>query len=365
VVETIQGIERAQPTLEVKMALPLAIPVYDTPARGLPDATLATAPLSQRQPAAPERGRRLVLSAIIGGLAVAAAAVAMMVLLPGNGKESKLATTEPLATRPGSGTEKWVNSVGIKLVPIAAGEFTMGASADEIERFKAQMWSVEGPQHRVKITKPFWMAAEPVTVGQFRQFVRATSYRPEGSNADAQSWHKPGFIQTDEHTVVYVSWNDAVAFCNWLNTKKEEQGRKYRLPTEAEWEYCCRAGSTTLYYFGDDPGQLGKYAWFAGNANNASHPVGQLKPNAWGLHDMHGNVWQWTADWYAADYYKNSPKEDPLGPSPTKGPGLKPAKVLRGGSYWAEAASCRSASRKERQADYSTPHSGFRVVCER
>jgi len=118
-----------------------------------------------------------------------------------------------------------------------------------------------------------------------------------------------------------------VAFCNRLSALPEEKtaGRIYRLPTEAEWEYACGAGSTTRYSFGDDPAGLRDHAWFEGNASSTSHPVGQKRPNAWGLADMHGNVWEWCADWYDEGYYANSPADDPAGPSERRD------RVVRGG----------------------------------
>jgi formylglycine-generating enzyme required for sulfatase activity len=153
--------------------------------------------------------------------------------------------------------------------------------------------------------------------------------------------------------VVDVSWNDAVAFCQWLSKK---ESKTYRLPTEAEWEYACRAGTTTRYYSGDDPETLAK----AANVTDATAkvkfpdwkytikssdgyvftaPVGKFKPNAFGLHDMHGNAWQWCADWYGAEYYAASPADDPNGPDSGDG------RVLRGGSWYYRPSSTRSASR--------------------
>ncbi len=159
--------------------------------------------------------------------------------------------------------------------------------------------------------------------------------------SEEYSWRNTGFEQTDEHPVVNVSWNDAVAFCKWLSRK---EGKTYRLPTEAEWEYACRAGTTTRYYSGDDPETLAKVANVADAAAKAqfpdwnhgikasdgyvfTSPGGQFKPNAFGLYDMHGNVSQWCSDWYSEDYYTKSPTDDPTGPDS----GIE--RVLRGGCW--------------------------------
>ena len=198
----------------------------------------------------------------------------------------------------------------------------------------------------MRITKPFYLGTYHVTRGQFRQFVADTGYKTDAEKGEKPgawgwdpdkkefgfnekySWRNAGFEQTDEHPVVNVSWNDAVAFCKWLSQK---EGKTYRLPTEAEWEYACRAGTTTRYYSGDDPETLAKVGNVADAAAKAKFPdwkytikandgyvftapVGKFKPNAFGLYDMHGNAWQWCADWYGADYYAKSPADDPTGP---------------------------------------------------
>jgi formylglycine-generating enzyme required for sulfatase activity len=183
------------------------------------------------------------------------------------------------------------------------------------------------------------------------------------------TWKNVGWEQTDEHPVVNVTWNDAVAFCRWLSKK---EGRTYRLPTEAEWEYACRAGTTTRFFSGDDENTLKDVAnvadqsfkpidpgatwapWHDGYPFTA--PVGRFKPNAFGLYDMQGNVWQWCSDWYSKDYYKNSPRQDPPGPDT---PG---ARVVRGGSFGTYAARYRSAYRHFDGQGDRWPGLGFRVV---
>ena len=188
-----------------------------------------------------------------------------------------------------------------------------------------------------------------MTVGQFRAFVRDKHY----------SWQDRGSTQSENQPAVYVSWNDAVAFCDWLSKK---EGKQYRLPTEAEWEYSCRAGTTTAYSFGDDPSKLGEYAWFTGNSGGKTHEVGTKKPNAWGLYDMHGNVWQWCQDWYDdryKEYSKDSPTRDPQGPSAGR------FRVYRGGSFSSTPSYCRSASRYRNVPTLRDSNLGFRVVLVR
>ncbi len=216
------------------------------------------------------------------------------------------------------------NSIGMKLVLIPAGEFMMGSS--DVPR-----GPLERPPHKVRITKPFYLGQYEVTVGQFRQFVTESGY------TGARDVWKTAFpSQTDDQPVVEVNWDDANAFCDWLSKK---EGKEYRLPTEAEWEYACRAGTQTKWTFGDNQSELGDYAWFNRNSLSQTHPVGQKKPNAWGLYDMHGNVWEWCADWLGAYYYASSPVDDPNGPSSGTN------RVLRGGSWVSAATNSRSANR--------------------
>jgi len=179
----------------------------------------------------------------------------------------------------------------------------------------------------------------------------------------------PGFEQTDLHPVVNVSWNDAVAFAKWLGRK---EGKTYRLPTEAEWEYACRAGTTTRYFCGDDAEALAevgnvadgtaktKYPWWpaivAKDGFIYTAPVGQYRPNAWGLHDMHGNVWEWCWDWYGKDFYKASRVDDPAGPLEAA------SRVVRGGGWVNDPRLCRSAYRPRNSPDYRDSNGGFRLT---
>jgi formylglycine-generating enzyme required for sulfatase activity len=258
------------------------------------------------------------------------------------------------------------NSIGMKMVLIPAGEFQMGSSADEIkswndwfkqqEDFKSVNIDREGPQHRVRITRPFYLGAYTVTVGQFRKFVEDSGHGAGTSFIDKdKSWRNAFPDQTDQHPVVNVSWDDAVAFCTWLSRK---EGNAYRLPTEAEWEYACRAGSATRYCFGNDEEgkELGDYAWYEKNSGSGTHPVGEKRANSFGLYDMHGNVWQWCADWCDRDYYAASPTDDPTGPSTGS------SRVLRGGSWNYPARHCRSAYRCGYGPGARINRLGFRVA---
>jgi formylglycine-generating enzyme required for sulfatase activity len=225
------------------------------------------------------------------------------------------------------------NTIGMKLVLIPAGEFLLG-SPDSDEDAAAE----EKPQHRVRITRPFYLGATEVTQGQYRAVVGENPSRFQGSYA---------------LPVEQVSWHEAIRFCNALSDKEgltpcykletaaRLEGAGYRLPTEAEWEYACRAGSTTRFSFGDEYGSLGEYAWFVSNSGGKTHPVGQKRPNAFGLYDMHGNVWEWCGDGYDEKYYASSPGADPLGPSGAAGRD----RVARGGCWRFSPRVCRAAVR--------------------
>jgi len=273
---------------------------------------------------------------------------------------------------------------GMVLVLVPPGEFDMGSAQSEIDqllkkateqgRSAMDLILGEGPRHRVRITKPFYLGKHEVTVGQFRRFVEETGYQTECEkdgrggrvwNAATRrsqygpqyNWRNPGFGQTDEHPVLEVTFNDAAAFCQWLGNLTQQT---YRLPTEAEWEYACRAGTTGHYSFTGGEAKLGRHAWFADNSASRSHPVGRKAPNPWGLHDMYGNAWEWCRDFYEATYYKHSPPADPQGPS------FGFTRVIRGGGceQWAHAGRCRSALRYPYAPDTSLDHLGFRVVRE-
>jgi formylglycine-generating enzyme required for sulfatase activity len=219
----------------------------------------------------------------------------------------------------------------MKLVLIPAGTFTMGSPLNEARRDDD-----EGPQKQVTLTKPFYMGIYEVTQAQYNAVM--------GSN--------PSQFKDDwSHPVENVSWNDAVAFCKKLS---EKTGRTVRLPTEAEWEYACRAGSRTRYSFGDDAEQLPRYAWFRKNSGSKTQPVGQKQSNAWGLFDMHGNVWEWCSDWSGS--YANAVATDPTGPKGGK------SRVLRGGCWYSHSQYCRSADRGGGSPGLRGGNYGFRVA---
>ena len=257
------------------------------------------------------------------------------------------------------------NSLGMKLVLIPAGVFWMGSSPSDDYLIDDEL-----PQHRVRITRPFYLGMCEVTVGQFRQFVEAQSYRTDaesdgqgGFGLDGEafvskpeySWRNVGFPQSDEHPVVNVSWNDAVAFCQWLTQK---DSRPYRLPTEAEWEYACRAGTRTRYSYGYDEAGMEHHAWFEANSSASTHPVGQKRPNAWGLYDVHGNVYEWCSDGYGAYTEASTPVDDPTGTTASV------YRVYRGGCWYTPASQCRSAIRLRSQSRKRSGSLGFRVVCD-
>ena len=223
---------------------------------------------------------------------------------------------------PQTSSHWYVNSIGMTMALIPAGEFLMGSPGNDNDPIEKQ--------HRVRITKPFWLGMHLVTVGQFRKFVEESKY-------DAgTSWQKAFHGQSEDHPVELVSWNDAEAFCEWLGRK---EGKKYRLPTEAEWEYACRAGTQTKWSFGDDENDLGDHAWFGSISNVLTHAVGKKRPNAWGLSDMHGNAPVWCQDWYDGGYYAKSPVDDPTGPA------TGTVRVTRGSGWSSQAWNCRSACR--------------------
>lgn len=277
---------------------------------------------------------------------------------------------------PAAGGNYFTNDLGMKFVYIQPGTFMMGSneSAENVANnsdYSDKPGSVdrflnEHPLHQVVISKPFYIQVSEVTVGQWRAFVAASRYK-SGSEKEGWAWFydagqgrwikkeglfwdNPGFQQNDDSPVTCISWNDAQDFINWLSKRDK---RLYRLPTEAEWEYACRAGTETPFYWGDKPD--GQYANFADltysnispqdeyvnkgvdDGQSYTSSVGTFLPNQWGLYDMSGNVWEWCSDWYGD--FLSGIDTDPTGPSSGS------HHVCRGGSWGNDAGSCRSAFR--------------------
>ncbi len=276
-------------------------------------------------------------------------------------KEPKFAAIFPDAIKPKVIKKKKItNSLGMEFVYIKPGTFMMGSPQGERGRN-----SDEGPQHRVTFTREFYIQTTEVTQVQWKAIM--------GRN--------PSEFKGDDRPVEKVSWNDVQEFIRKLNQR--EGADRYRLPTEAEWEYAARAGSTSRFSFGDDVRRLGDYAWYKGNSGGRTywyksnsegrtHPVGQKKPNAWGLYDMHGNVWEWCQDWYGK--YQSGSATDPKGPS-TKN--LSPSsfieylllftsggsrRVRRGGGWRHCPGRVRSAVRDRFKPDSRYNYLGFRLL---
>jgi uncharacterized protein (TIGR02996 family) len=232
-------------------------------------------------------------------------------------------------------------SVGLSLALIPAGVFWMGSLVAEPGRD-----TDENPRHRVEITRSFYLGIHPVTQEQFHQ---VTGSSPSHFSASGEGAPLVRGVDTADFPVERVSWDDAMAFCRLLSERPEERaaGRVYRLPTEAEWEYACRAGTTTPFHHGESltadraniDGNLPEVEVRSGRSLGRTCQVGSYPPNAFGLFDMHGNVWEWCSDWFDEEYYPVSPARDPLG-SPTGS-----RRVLRGGGWFYGAAICRSAYR--------------------
>jgi formylglycine-generating enzyme required for sulfatase activity len=234
------------------------------------------------------------------------------------------------------------------MVFIHPGTFRMGSPWDEEGR-----WAGEGPVTPVKISRAYWIGRYPVTQGEFLDVMGVNPSR----------FKEPEFIVDHRRPVERVTWHDALDYCAALTERESEAGRIphgsiYRLPTEAEWEYACRAWSSTRFSFGDDPDstRLAEYGWYADNSDGTTQPVGGKKPNLWGLYDVHGNVFEWCFDWYAA-----LPGRFVVDP---QGPATSPAdrRVTRGGSWDKEARSCRSAVRWANSPNSGFSDLGFRVV---
>ena len=258
-----------------------------------------------------------------------------------------------------------IEGEGPELVVLRAGRFQMGSPEHERKIAMAcgaqKNWLArETPQHWVGIARPFAMGRYPVTVGQWRAFVDATGWQPDGE----VDWSAPGFPQTDRYPVVGVTWGDAQRYVSWLS---ERTGQRYRLPSEAEWEYACRAGTRTAFSFGDAidtslANYDGNFTWNGGargEYRRGTTPVDMFAPNPWGLHDMHGNVWEWVQD-VMHDSYEGAP----LDGSAWEEGGERARRILRGGSWLYNPRYLRSALRNGFSAVMSNDIVGFRVVRE-
>jgi sulfatase modifying factor 1 len=295
---------------------------------------------------------------------------------------------------PRTGEPRCCDATGMRYSLILPGEFMMGSaeSPQELKRVfpegDLEEFQEEWPRHRVVITKPFYMAVYPTTVAQFRTFTREKGYATEGERdgkggrrvyphgswyqGPEWTWHNPGFSQGPDHPVTQVSRNDAAEFLKW---HRERTGWESGFPSEAEWEYACRAGTTTRHYAGDDLESLAKIAnvadasaqkaWQARYSIQAddgyayTSPVGRFAPNAWGLYDCLGNVWEWCHDRFDENYYRSSPTEDPQGPASGQ------YFVLRAGSWAAAPWHCRSECRSHGDAWYRSCDVGFRLCIRR
>ncbi|MGD2009870.1 MAG: formylglycine-generating enzyme family protein [Desulfobacterales bacterium] len=226
-----------------------------------------------------------------------------------------------------------INSIRMEFVLVPSGSFRMGG-----DKILEQAEDHETPRHIVKFSKTFFIGKYEVTQAQWSAIMD----------------NNPSEFKDDRRPVERVSWNDVQAFIHKLNNIEETN--KYRLPTEAEWEYAARADSESSYTFGSDTNILSQYAWYRNNSGGETHPVGQLNPNAWGLYDMHGNVHEWCQDWFDRKYYSQSPSNAPSGPLT----GL--AKALRGGDWGSEDWYCRCASRSLSSPDRRSDRLGFRLI---
>ena len=315
------------------------------------------------------------------------------------------------------------NSAGMTMCYIPAGLYKRGSErintlGQDFTRCYTNgdgLLTLEQPPHKVFISKPFYLASKEVTIGQFKEFIEATGYLPKSNKSGtvgfkprkdkhgrfqespflrdkAYSWKNPGFKQDDNHPVTGVSFADVKAFCKWLSQKT---GRTYRLPTSAEWEYACRAGSNTWFSFGNKPlniieayGNLGDMTFEKKHPDHLrcqrvftkgdredgfifTAPVGSFKPNPWGLYDMHGNVWEWCEDYYSEMFYKDSLKgkntqsftwQDPV--NDTKSPKAADMRLIRGGSWFTAPMYARSASRGYFHERDAACYLGFRVLME-
>jgi formylglycine-generating enzyme required for sulfatase activity len=270
--------------------------------------------------------------------------------------------------------QEYKNFLGMRFISLEAGSYTMGScNLSEKEKEENRIRKSTGrklikpkcpsgsiidetatdseiPKHLVKIGREFQIGIFEVTLGEFKEYLKL---KQELNNSEFHKYNNQG----DNFPVVMVSWEDLQGFIKWLNKNKPESDLgDYRLPTEAEWEFACRAGTNTIYCFGNNKDQLGDYAWFEENSESRPHTVGHKKPNNWGIYDMHGNVWEWVQDWFDPVYYSKCPILDPQGPKNGT------HKVVRGGGCYRYSGYCRSAYRYSLPPDDRHFFLGFRLV---
>lgn len=328
-----------------------SVPSTDTIATTIPAAPISTAPTSSAT-ALPILAKPTASPPISPPIIVASAPSSATTNMPS--MQSPVVVTKP--SQPGEKS-------GIKFTLIPAAEFWMGSAEQD-----RQSDPSEKPRRRVRLTKDFYLSTCEVTVGQFRKFVEATDYQTtveknklggwkanwstsKGKRDPQCTWRNPGFAQTEEHPVVVVSWEDAAAYCKWLSSI---EGMECRLPTEAEWEYACRAGSEDVRHSGSEA--LTNFAWLSNNSGATTHPIGLLKPNPFGLHDTYGNVREWCLDRYQAPYASLQNATDPTGPA------VGSQRSWRGGSWQDGSSFVRSAKRGGYLPEEALNNLGFRVA---
>jgi len=331
------------------------------PTAGFPRAEPSIPRSASRQPLV--RFRRTLMSSLAAILMLSAAAVAYHFHTAAPAGASGIATI-PLAESPTTHPTEFTNSIGMKFRFIPSGKFTMGSPASERAAEPALKNGNAEQQREVQLTRPFYMSIYHITRGQFAEFVTATRYETDAEKEQARNpsstvytWLKPGFAQPNNHPVVAVSWYDAVAFTQWLT---EKEGKLCRLPLQAEWEYACRAGTTTKFNLGDvllpEPANFGQ----KGPNFHWTTPGGSFPPNKWGLYDMHGNAWQWCYDRLTSWADGTVKYPDQITDSKTD----NVERIMCGGSWSSPSVTVRCANRWGALANTHQSDRGFRVILE-
>jgi uncharacterized protein (TIGR02996 family) len=240
------------------------------------------------------------------------------------------------------------NALGMTFALVPPGTFWMGSPTSDPQRRDDEL------RHRETLTAPFFLGVRPVTVAEFELFVRAANYRTRGEQQnEPRTWRAPGFYQDPRHPVVSVDWDDGQALVKWLNANMPLSGLAYALPTEVQWEYACRAGSATPYFWGHDRARLGDYAWFDANAGKMTQRVDTKLPNPWGLWHMPGMVWEWTASEYRRYDQPRAAQAE-----------ANALMVVRGGGWDHGAHTCRSSFRGTLSTYIRVPYCGLRLALQ-